>query len=95
METMSTHQNPCTHLRGDIPDDKMYQDYWRRLTYDAPLGAVGRRSIEMLADMLAGIQARKMNAERFIVFQIVVLQRLREVKKAKDVKKRLTWHMEA
>ena len=45
--------------------------------------------------MLAGIQARKMNAERFIVFQIVVLQRSREVKKAKDVRKRLTWRMDA
>ncbi len=49
----------------------------------------------MLVDMLAGIQARKMNAERFIVFQIVVLQRSREVKKAKDVRKRLTWRMDA
>jgi hypothetical protein len=90
------HQNPGTHLRGDIPDDERWQDYWRRLivfpsqTYDAPSGAVGRRLIEMLADMLAGIQAQKMNAERFIVFQIVVLQRSREVKKAKDVRKRLS-----
>jgi hypothetical protein len=72
------HQNPGTHLRGDIPDDKMWQDYWRRLivfpsqTCDAPSDAVGHRFIEMLADMLAGIQARKMNAEQFIVFQIVV-----------------------
>jgi hypothetical protein len=87
------HQNPGTHLRGDIPGDKMWQDYWRRIiafpsqTYDAPSGAVGRRLIEMLADMLAGIQARKMSAERFIVFQIVVLQRSREVKKAKDARK--------
>jgi hypothetical protein len=22
------HQNPGTHLSGDIPDDKMWQDYW-------------------------------------------------------------------
>jgi hypothetical protein len=36
-----------------------------------------------------------MNAEQFIVFQIVVLQRSREVKKAKDVRKRLTWRMDA
>jgi hypothetical protein len=67
------HQNPGMYLRGDIPDDELWQDCWRRLivfpsqTYDAPSGAVGRRLIEMLADMLAGIQARKMNAERFIV----------------------------
>jgi hypothetical protein len=48
------HQNPGTHLRGDIPDDEMWQDYWRRLivfpsqTYHAPSGAVGRRLIKML-----------------------------------------------
>jgi hypothetical protein len=95
------HQNPGTHLRGDIPDDEMWQDYWRRLivfpsqTYDAPLGAVGCRFIEMPADMLAGIQVRKMNAERFIVFQIVLFQRWREVKKAKDVRKGLTWRKDA
>jgi hypothetical protein len=79
----------------------MWQDYWRRLivfpsqTFDAPSGAIGRRFIEILADMLPGIQARKMNADRFNVFQIVVLQRSREVKKAKDVRKRLTWRMDA
>jgi hypothetical protein len=59
------HQNPGTHLSGLIPDDKMWQDYWQRLivfpsqTYNAPLGAVGRRFIKMLAKMLVGIQARK------------------------------------
>jgi hypothetical protein len=51
--------------------------------------------MEMLADMLAGIQAQKMNAERFIVFQIVVLQPSREVKNAKEVRKRLTSRMDA
>jgi hypothetical protein len=51
--------------------------------------------MEMLAGMLAGIQARKMNAEQFIVFQIVVLQHSREVKKAKDVRKQLAWRMDA
>jgi hypothetical protein len=36
-----------------------------------------------------------MHAERFIVSQIVVLQRSREVKKAKDARKQLTWRMDA
>jgi hypothetical protein len=40
----------------------------------------------MLAEMLVGIKARKLNAEGFVVFQIVVLQRSREVEKAKDVR---------
>jgi hypothetical protein len=56
---------------------------------------VGRRFIEMLADMLVEIKARTFNAERFIVFLIVVLQRSREVKKAKDMRNRLTRSMDA
>ena len=95
------HQNPGTHLRGDIPDDEMWQDYWRRLivfpsqTYDAPKGPVGRRYVEMLADMLLGIKARKLIAEKFIVFHIVVLQLSWEVKKSKDVRRRLARSMDA
>jgi hypothetical protein len=87
------HQNPGTHLSGDIPDDGMWQDYWQWLivfpsqTCNAPLGAVGGCFIKMLAEMLVGIQARKLNAERFVTFQIVILQRSRELKKAKDVRK--------
>ncbi len=55
------HQNPGTHLSGDIPDDEMWQDYWQRLivfpshTYDAPSAAVARRFIELLAELLSGI----------------------------------------
>jgi hypothetical protein len=61
----------------------------------APSGVVGHRSIEMLADMLVGIKPQKMNAEWLIVFQIVVLHCSREVKKLKDMRKRLTWRMDA
>jgi hypothetical protein len=93
--------NPRTHLRRDIPYNEMWQDYWWWVivlpsqTYDAPSGAVGRHFNEMLTDLLVGIKAQKWNAERFIVFQIIILQRSQEVKKAKDVRRQLTWRMEA
>jgi hypothetical protein len=67
------HQNPGQSLDGGIADDKLWQDYWRRLTvshsltYDAPSGVVGRRSIDMLAVILEGIISRKWDAERFMV----------------------------
>jgi hypothetical protein len=49
----------------------------------------------MLAERAQGIKTQKLNAEQFTLFQIVILQRSWEVKKAKDVRKRLTWRMDA
>jgi hypothetical protein len=49
----------------------------------------------MLTDELEGIKARKWNSERFFVFQMVVLQRTRDVNRARDIKKRLTRRMDA
>jgi hypothetical protein len=95
------HQNSGQQLNGGVEDDRLWQDYWRRLivfpasTYDAPSGAVGHRFIEKLAELLDGVRARKMNAEQFIVFHIVVLQRSRDVKQAKDIQKRIARRMDA
>jgi hypothetical protein len=89
------HQNPGQHLDGGIADDKLWQNYWRRLivyhslTYDAPNGAVGRRFVDMLAVLVEGIVSRKWNAEKFIVFQMVILQRSRDVTSAKGIKDRI------
>ena len=44
-----------------------------------PRGAVGRRFLLTLIDLLDGVRLRKWNAERFIVFQLVILQRTRAV----------------
>jgi hypothetical protein len=95
------HQNSGQHLDGGIADDELWQNYWRRLivyhslTYDAPSGAVGRRFIDMLAVILEGLISRKWNAERFIVFQMVVLQRTRDVTRAADIKERITKRLDA
>ena len=42
-----------------------------------------------------GVRLRKWNAERFIVFQLVILQRTRAVDRAKDIKHRLSWRLDA
>jgi hypothetical protein len=82
------HQNPGTHLDGGIADDTMWQDYHRRLIvypsqrYDAPSGSVGRRFVESTATLLDGVQARKWNSERFLLFQMV------------DIRKRITRRMD-
>jgi hypothetical protein len=96
------HQNPGAHLDGGITDDLMWQDYWRRLvvfpsqTYDVPSGAIGRQFLETLTGLLKeGIQGHKLNSEQFIVFQMVILQRTREVKHARDIKPQMQSRLDA
>ncbi len=55
----------------------------------------GRLFLEMLSDTIDGILARQWNAERSIVFQLVILQRSRDVKQAKDIRRRMTKRLEA
>ena len=95
------HQNPGQHLKDGISDDVRRQDYWRRLIvfpsqmYDVPLGTVGKRFLEKIVELLEGTHDRRWNSERFIVFQMVVLQRSRDVKQAKYIRKRMTQQMDA
>jgi hypothetical protein len=94
------HQNPGTHLDGGIADDAKWQDYHRRLIvypsqrYDAPSGKVGRRFVESITTLLDGVQTRKWNAERFLLFQMVVMQRTRDVTRLRDIRKRIMLRME-
>jgi hypothetical protein len=95
------HQNPGSHSNGSVPDDAKWQDYWGQLvvfpsqTYDAPKGAVGTRFIEELAELILGILDRRINAEQFIVFQMVMLQRSREVTGASAIRRRITRWLDA
>ena len=95
------HQNDGTHLTGGISDDPQWQEYWRRLVvfpskaYDVPSGAAGKRFVRMVASLLNGVKSRKWNAEKFIVFQMVVLQRTRDVKRSRDIRRRITRRMDA
>ena len=49
----------------------------------------------MLSEIIDGILARQWNTERLIVFQLVILQRSRDVKQAKDIRRRMTKRLEA
>ncbi len=95
------HQNDRMHLDGGILDDKVWQDRWRKLIvlpsqrYNAPSGAVGRRFVRILTEELSGIRARKWNSERFIVFQMVVLQKSKDVKTSGAIRRRLTTRMDS
>jgi hypothetical protein len=95
------HQNDGTHLDGGIKDDAMWQENWRKLVvlppqrYDTPSGPVGRRFVRMLTEELKGIKSRKWNSEKFLVFQMVILQRSKEVSGAGNIKRRLTRRMDA
>eukprot|EP00978_Attheya_sp_CCMP212_P034091 scaffold141169_cov34-Attheya_sp.AAC.3 len=79
------HQNDSTHLDGGIEYDKIWQERWKKLAVlptkqqDTPGGAIGRQFVEGLADELEGIRKRKWNSERFLVFQMVTLQRTTNV----------------
>jgi hypothetical protein len=79
----------------------MWQKHWGRLVvfpfqhYNAPVRAVGRRYIEAVATILDDVKARKCNMEKFVVFQMVILQRTRNVKRAGGIKKRILKRLDA
>ena len=95
------HGNTGTHLDGGIPDDGLWQRWWRDLAvmpplrYDAPSGKVGRRFVNVLAMELRVIRDRRWNSERFIVFQTVTLQRARHVTASRDIRRRIEKRLDA
>jgi hypothetical protein len=50
-----------------------------------PSGAVGKRFVEKVGEELKGIVTHKWNSKQFLVFQVVILQRNRNVKRSRDV----------
>jgi hypothetical protein len=95
------HQNPGTHLTGGIADDAIWQEHWLQLVsfpshaYGLPSGAVGKRFVERAAEELKGVKSRKWNSEKFIVFQLVVLQQSRDVKRSRDVRRQISRRLDA
>ena len=89
------HENIGTHLTGGISTDKQWQRYLKRLLplppshYHVPRGELSTQFITTLAELFNQIVDRKCNADKLIVFQMVILQRAPNVKRSADVKKRL------
>ena len=89
------HQNDGSHLDGGVKDDTTWQEHWTAVMslppqrYDVPSGRVGRVFVSAVAKELEGVKLRLWNAERFIVMQAVILQRSPEVKRARDIRRRV------
>ena len=52
-------------------------------------------SIERVVEGLKGIKSRKWNSERFLVLQVVILQRSQDVKRSRDVGRRIAKRLDA
>jgi hypothetical protein len=97
------HQNDGSHLDGGIQDDDVWQEHcWCKLVilppqhYDSPSGPVGCRFVRLLTkEELEGIHSRKWNSKQFLGFQMVILQRSKEVRGAGNIKRRLSRWMDA
>ena len=61
--------------------------------YDVPSGRVGHLFVQAVVDELKGVVQRSWNSERFVVFQAVILQRSPDVKKARDIRRRIEIHL--
>ena len=89
------------HLSGWIKNYQAWQAGWRTLGvmsarwYDAPIGRVRCRFVQVLAAELTGVWQRFWNAERFIVFQTMILQRARHVTKSCEIQQRIDWRLDA
>jgi hypothetical protein len=94
------HHNDGRHLDGGVSGDAQWQRRWRRIAelpttpYSVPQGRVGRRFVATLAAEFQGVKARSWNSERPLVFAAVVLQTAPGVKRARDIRKRLTQRMD-
>lgn len=80
------YQNHGAHLDGGVNNDAVWQGYWRQLIgypgqkYDVPKGSVGKGFLSTLTGLLADTKSRKCNSEKFLVFQMIILQCTRDVK---------------
>ncbi len=86
------HQNSGEHLDGGIPDDALWQNYYRTLIqyhpnhYEVPT-RYAKRFVSTLASLLHGIITRAHNSEKFLLFPMVILQKTKHVKRHRDVTK--------
>jgi hypothetical protein len=63
--------------------------------FTEPSGSVRKQFGDKVTEELSGIHSRKWNSERFIVFQLVILQKIREVKRSRDVRRQISKRLDA
>ena len=63
--------------------------------YDAPIRKVGQSFVVALVEDLRGVRDRLWNLERFIVFQMVIVQKSRHVTASQEIRRRIEKILEA
>ena len=90
------YHNDGSHLDRGISDDAAWKSHWRRIAaqpaswYATPSGVVGRRFMEILAAEWRGVINRSWNSERPLIFAHVVLTKTLGVRRAKEIRARIT-----
>ena len=83
-----------------VVDDALWKRCWRRIDaqsaswYATPTGAVGRRFTAILDAACQGVLDRSWNYERPLVFAHVILTKTLGVRRAKEIRARITRRME-
>jgi hypothetical protein len=91
------HQNSGRHLDGKVADGSMWQNYWERIvvypskTYTIPTGAIDKWFIRELVQLLDNTIEQKCNSDKFIVFQMVILQTGSSANRFWDIKRTIKW----
>ena len=62
--------------------------------YDTPSGKVGKRFMGILSVELDDVRDRKLNAERVIIFQSVILQHAQGVNNSTQIRKRILFQLD-
>ena len=89
------HTNYGGHLSGRIMDDAKWQTWWQEISlmpvikYNAPRVNTGRRFVRALINELRRVRAHRWNAERFIVFHLVVLRHAPHVSGYQEIRQRI------
>ena len=95
------HTNDGGQLSGGIADSTIWQSWWRDLAvmmdrqYNAPWRKVGRTFLQALISELQGLRAWRWNAERFIVFHMVIMLCAHLISGAQAIQRQIGKHLGA
>ena len=96
----TVHRNDGRQLHGGVEGDAAMCMLYDNVVshphpmYSPPKGKVGQRFLNMFAAELRQVRERKSNSERALIFSAVVLRRESGIKRARDIKRRLTSRMD-
>ena len=95
----TVHRNDGRHLHGGVDGDAAMCMLFDEIVsyphpmYSPPKGKVGQRFLTMLAEEWRKVRGRETNSERALIFPAVIMRRDGGIRKAKDIRRRLTSRM--